>query len=78
MKLLTLAAAGLVAFTGFAPAAMMAQASAQRTVVHERTVVRHNDSRPGIRHRTRTRQVCRNVVRNHHRQRVCRTVRVSR
>jgi hypothetical protein len=26
----------------------------------------------------RTRQVCRNVYRNHHRQRVCRTVRVSR
>lgn len=55
-----------------------AEASAQRTVVHERTVVRHNDNRPGVRHRTRTRQVCRNVVRNHHRQRVCRTVRVNR
>lgn len=78
MKLFTLAAAGLVALTGLAPVGFAAEASAQRTVVHERTVVRHNDNRSGVRHRTRTRQVCRNVVRNHHRQRVCRTVRVNR
>ncbi|MGA1797517.1 hypothetical protein VH567_01900 [Sphingomonas sp. 4RDLI-65] len=79
MKLFTLAAAGLVALTGLAPVGIAAEASAQRTVVHERTVVRHNDNRPGYRrHAVRTRQVCRNVYRNHHRQRVCRTVRVNR
>jgi hypothetical protein len=82
MKLFTLAAAGLVALTGLAPVGIAAEASAQRTVVHERTVVRHdvrqNDRRPGYGHRARTRQVCRNVYRNHHRQRVCRTVRVNR
>ncbi len=79
MKLFTLAAAGLVALTGLAPVGIAAEASAQRTVVHERTVVRHDDRRPGYRrHTVRTRQVCRNVYRNHHRQRVCRTVRVSR
>ncbi|RYY05230.1 MAG: hypothetical protein EON55_27850 [Alphaproteobacteria bacterium] len=73
MKLFTLAAAGLVALTGLAPVGIAAEASAQRTVV------RHNDNRPGYRrHAVRTRQVCRNVYRNHHRQRVCRTVRVSR
>ena len=78
MKLFTLAAAGLVAITGLAPVGFVSEASAQRTVVHERTVVRHNDGRPGYRHRARTRQVCRNVYRNHHRQRVCRTVRYNR
>lgn len=78
MKLFTIAAAGLVALTGLAPVGIAAEASAQRTVVHERTVVRHTDNRPGYRHRVRTRQVCRNVYRNHHRQRVCRTVRYNR
>ncbi|MEG8025009.1 hypothetical protein QP162_12350 [Sphingomonas aurantiaca] len=79
MKFFTIAAAGLVALTGLAPVGIAAEASAQRTVVHERTVVRHSDRRPGYgRHAVRTRQVCRNVVRNHHRQRVCRTVRVNR
>ena len=84
MKLFILAAAGLVALTGLAPVGIAAEASAQRTVVHERTVVRHNDRRPGYRRPAyrrpvvRTRQVCRNVYRNHHRQRVCRTVRVRR
>ena len=62
-----------------APVGIAAEASAQRTVVHERTVVRHTDNRPGYRrHAVRTRQVCRNVYRNHHRQRVCRTVRTRR
>jgi hypothetical protein len=79
MKFFTIAAAGLVALTGLAPVGIAAEASAQRTVVHERTVGRHSDRRPGYgRHAVRTRQVCRNVVRNHHRQRVCRTVRVNR
>lgn len=79
MKLFTLAAAGLVALTGLAPVGIAAEASAQRTVVHERTVVRHTDRRPGYRrHVVRTRQVCRNVWRNHHRQRICRTVRYNR
>ena len=79
MKFFTIAAAGLVALTGLAPVGIAAEASAQRTVVHERTVVRHTDRRPGYgRHAVRTRQVCRNVVRNHHRQRVCRTVRYNR
>ena len=78
MKLFTIAAAGLVALTGLAPVGIAAEASAQRTVVHERTVVRHNGNRPHVRHRVRTRQVCRNVYRNHHRQRVCRTVRSTR
>ena len=79
MKLFTIAAAGLVALTGLAPVGIAAEASAQRTVVHERTVVRHNANRPGYRrHAVRTRQVCRNVYRNHHRQRVCRTVRYNR
>ena len=79
MKFFTIAAAGLVALTGLAPVGIAAEASAQRTVVHERTVVRHNDRRPGYgRHAVRTRQVCRSVYRNHHRQRVCRTVRVNR
>jgi hypothetical protein len=79
MKLFSLAAAGLVALTALAPVGIAAEASAQHTVVRERTVVRHNDNRPGYgNHRVRTRQVCKNVWRNHHRQRVCRTVRTSR
>jgi len=72
MKLFTLAAAGLVALTGLAPAALTSEASAQR-VVHERTVVRtvrHDNGR-----RWHTRRVCRNQWRHHHRVRVCRTVR---
>lgn len=77
MKLFTIAAAGLVALTGLAPVGFVAEASAQRTVVHERTVVRHNGG-PGYRHRVRTRRVCRTVYRHHQRQRVCRTVRYSR
>ena len=71
MKLFTLAAAGLVALTGLAPAAITAPASAQRTVVHERTVVRHE----GPSRRWRTRQVCHNERRHGHRVRICRTVR---
>jgi hypothetical protein len=79
MKLFTLAAAGLAALTALAPVGIAAEASAQRTVVTERTVVRHSDNRPGSgHHRVRTRQVCKNVWRHGHRQRVCRTVRYSR
>ncbi len=78
MKLFSFAAAALVALTGLAPAGIAAEASAQRTVVHERTVVRHTDRRPGYRHNVRTKRVCRNVYRNNHRQRVCRTVRYNR
>ncbi len=70
MKILTLAAAGLVAITGIAPV-MVAPAAAQRTVVTERTVVRHD----GPRYRNRVRTVCTWKYRNHHRVRVCRTVR---
>ena len=73
MKLFTLAAAGLVALTGLAPAALTAPASAQRTVVTERTVVhtvRHDTGR-----RWHTRKVCRNQWRHGNRVRVCRTVR---
>lgn len=76
MKLFTIAAAGLVALTGLAPVGIAAEASAQRTVVHERTVVRHNGGY--ARHRVTTRRVCR--VERHHgrRDRVCRTVRIRR
>ncbi len=77
MKLFTIAAAGLVALTGLAPVGIAAEASAQRTVVHERTVVRHNGGGYG-RHRVTTRRVCNNVWRHGHRQRVCRTVRIRR
>jgi len=76
MKLFTLAAAGLVALTGLAPAALTSEASAQHRVVHERTVVRtarHDNGR-----RVHTRRVCRNEWRHHHRVRVCRTVRTRR
>ena len=78
MKFFTIAAAGLVALTGLAPAGIVAEASAQRTVIQERTVVRHTDRRPGYRRNVRTKRVCRNVYRNNHRQRVCRTVRYNR
>ena len=69
MKLSIIAAAGLAAITGLAPG-LVAPAAAQRTVVTERTVVRHG---PAIRHRTR--KVCHVQWRHHHRVRVCRTVR---
>lgn len=77
MKLFALAAAGLVAITGLAPTALVGEASAQRTVVHKKTVVYHG--RPAYNHhRTYTRRVCNNVWRHGHRQRVCRTVRYRR
>lgn len=72
MKLLTLAAAGLTLLTGLAPMAIATPAAAQeRTIIRERTVVRHEG--PRYRHRTRT--VCRTVYRHHHRERICRQVR---
>lgn len=70
MKILTLAAAGLVAVAGLAPG-VAAPASAQRSVVTERTVIRHGG--PRYRHRART--VCTWKWRNHRRVRICRTVR---
>lgn len=74
MKLLSILTAGLVGAAALAPVAIATPAEAQRvehrTVVHERTVVRHGPQR-----RWRTRQVCNNTWRNHHRVRVCRTVR---
>ncbi len=87
MKIITMLAAGLVAVTGLAPAAFIAPAAAQtRTVVTERTVVRHAPNRRATRydyrrhrayyrgrHRAR-RTVCR-VERHRYRNvRVCRTV----
>ena len=73
MKLFTLAAAGLVALTGLAPAALTSEASAQHTIVRHRTVIRTVRHDHG--HRWRTRRVCRNQWRHHHRVRVCHTVR---
>ena len=76
MKLFAIAAAGLVALTGLAPAALTASANAQeRVVVRERTVTH---ARPGYRHRATTRRVCTNRWRHGHRERVCRTVRYRR
>jgi len=77
MKLFTLAAAGLVALTGLAPAALTTSASAQRTVVTERTVVHTERHDRGYRSgpRWRTRKVCHNERRHGHRVRICRTVR---
>ena len=68
MKLSLLLAAA-VAMTGMAPG-LVAPAAAQRTVVHERTVVRN-----GPVHRWHKRKVCRVEYRHHRRVRVCRTVR---
>ena len=73
MKLTGIFAAALVMVTGVAP--VVAPAAAQRTVVHERTVVRH-DVGPRYRNRTTTRRVCRTERRHGHRERVCRVVRV--
>jgi len=72
MKILTMLAAGSVALAGLAP---IAPAAAQhtRTVVTERTVVRHDG--PRYRHRAhRPRQVCTWKYRHHNRVRICRTI----
>lgn len=74
MKLLTLAAAGLTLMTGLAPVAIATPAAAQRTVVTERTVIRHEENRRWH-GRDRWRTVCRTVYRHGHRDRVCRQVR---
>ncbi|WP_241214881.1 hypothetical protein [Sphingomonas sp. S-NIH.Pt15_0812] len=74
MTLKTFMAAGLVVLTGLSPIALATPAAAQRTVVHERTVVRH-DVRPHHRQRVATRKVCTNRWIHGHRERVCRTVR---
>ena len=81
MKFFALAAAGMVALTGLAPAAITAPASAQRTVVTEHTVVHtvRHDGRGYRDHRGsrrwRNRQVCHTEFRHHRRVRICRTVR---
>ena len=88
MKIITMLAAGLVAVTGLAPAALVAPASAQtRTVVTERTVVRHVPTRRVNpynyrRHQTNyrgrrqvRRTVCHTERRRYRNVRVCRTVR---
>lgn len=64
MKIASLILAGLAAAT-LVPVA----AEAQRTVVHERTVVRHDRGHHVVR------RVCTNTWRHHHRVRTCRTVR---
>lgn len=69
MKLLSLAAAGLVSLTALAPMA----ATAQTRVVTERTVTRTHTGPAFERHRTH--RVCRVTVRHGHRIRTCRTVR---
>ena len=69
MKLPALAAAAAIALTGLAPG-LATPAAAQRTVVHERTVVRGP-----VRHRWHTRRVCRTYWHHHRRVRTCRNVR---
>ena len=66
MKIITLIVAALTAVSGLAPVA----AQAQRTVVHERTVVREHD-----RGFHAARRVCHTEFRHHRRVQVCRTVR---
>ena len=74
MKLFAgIAAAAMITMTGLVPASIAAPASAQRVVVHERTVVRRPAHR--VRYRYRNRRVCSNQYRHHHRVRVCRNVR---
>lgn len=78
MKIFALAAAAAVAITGLAPVGIAAPVAAQqheRVVVRQRTVVhteRRNVRRPQVR------QVCDWKWRNHHRVRVCHTVRSYR
>lgn len=73
MKMFSIAALGAVAVTGLAPVAIAAPAdAAQRTVVHERTIVRHG----GPRYRWNNRRVCHWERHRGHRERVCRVTRV--
>lgn len=74
MKLSSLISATLAA--GLAGATLIpagAMAAPVRTVTTTHTIVRHVDN--GHRRSPRTRQVCTYQTRNHHRVRVCRTVR---
>lgn len=68
MKILSMVSAGLIAATAVLPVAVQAQH-------HDRVVTRtvHNERHSG--YRNRTRKVCSMQSRNHHRVRVCRTVR---
>lgn len=75
MKLNAILAAGLLFVGAAAPVALAVPAAAQRTVVHERTVVRHGPGYRPARHRVVTRRVCTNRFHNGRRHRVCRTVR---
>jgi predicted secreted protein len=72
VKLLSMLTAGAVALAGLAPVTIAPAAAQGRTVVTERTVIRH-DERRGYHHRDRT--VCDWKWRNHHRVKVCRTFR---
>jgi hypothetical protein len=73
MKMTVLIAAAGIALGAFAPLAPAAAQTHVRTVVHERTVVRHGG--PRYRHRAhRPQRVCTWKYRHHHRVRVCRTV----
>lgn len=76
MKINAILAAGLAFAASLSPIALAAPAAAQRTVVHERTVVRHAGPRyRPARHRVVTRRVCSNRYYHGRRHRVCRTVR---
>ncbi|MGY2732911.1 hypothetical protein [Sphingomonas sp. UYP23] len=70
MKIAALISAGLIAAAAIVPAAASAQQNS-----HDRVVTRTvHTERHGV-NRHRTRKVCKMQYRNHHRVRVCRTVR---
>jgi 3-deoxy-D-manno-octulosonate 8-phosphate phosphatase KdsC-like HAD superfamily phosphatase len=72
MTIMSFAAAGFAAFAVLAPIAIAAPAAAQQHHVVQHHVVRHT-TQTARGHRA-ARQVCTNVMRNHHRVRSCRTV----
>ncbi|MBY0582926.1 MAG: hypothetical protein K2P68_08435 [Sphingomonas sp.] len=79
MRILAQLSAGLLVAAAIASGAM----AQERIVTRERTVVtrqhRVTHHGPGWNHgRQHTRRVCRNIYRNHHRVRTCRTVRYDR
>ncbi|WP_010186075.1 hypothetical protein [Sphingomonas sp. PAMC 26605] len=69
MKIAALISAGLIAAAALVPAAASAQ------IRHDRVVTRSVHSERHGFNRHRTRKVCTMRYRNHHRVRVCRTVR---
>jgi hypothetical protein len=90
MKLMKLAIAAAIAFGAIGVAATPAAAQGQHSGEYRRDGQRHDAGRDdnrrhrgwrnaGRHHRGwATRRVCRSVWRNHHRRRVCRTVRYRR